>query len=181
LRATLLLVLLAGCRCEPGEKPKPAPPKVVWQGVTFGPSHLQLPEAFLRDKQPMRRENQVFFVGPDAGGHKVTVTVYWQKSNKSIEEWAEFNRLKWAPPNPVPIHAQEWTTVGGRKAFYMLREENARVPQRDNKELPFLLMEWYLQVDGHVGFVRGICLKSEFAFRWEPVFAEMARRITYVR
>lgn len=177
-----LIVLLAGCTCEEAKEPppRPPPPVVEWKSIVVENIRLELPEPFTRE-EPKKIGPQVLFMDTEKGGHRATVLVFWIKSPRSIEDWAKFNRDKWDPRGPVQVLDEGWTTAGGRKAYFLIREEKSAVPKLDGKVMPFLIIDFYLQFEGHVGYVRGIALKNRFAFEYRPLFEEIAGRLRYVK
>jgi hypothetical protein len=119
--------------------------------------------------------NQVLFLDDEKGGYRATVLVYWNDWQGGIEQWAEHNRLKYDyPESPGKIREQGWTTVGGRRAYYMVYELTAKVPKLENREQPFLLIDWYLVHDGKAGYLRGIALQNRFSFEYRPLFESIA-------
>jgi len=176
----LLLVPLSGCRCEeepPPEPEMPRPDPVEWYETTVGGFRLSLPESF-SDRRDYGE--QTLFLGPMDQGFQTTVLAYWVESGRSLEDWAEFNRLKYEGGRDV-VHEKRWTTLGGRRAYSILREIEQAVPRLGNRRMPFFILDWYVVHDGRAGYLRGIAHKSSFAFRWRPVFEEIARRVRYVK
>jgi hypothetical protein len=186
MRAALLaLAVLGGCRCEsdppPDRTKEEGAPAMPWYGVAVGGLKLQLPRSF----QPSPQHsvgNSVLFLDDEKGGYRATVLVYWNVWEGTIEAWAEHNRLKYDyPESPTKVLERGWTTVGGRRAFYMVYELQAKVPKLGNREKPFLLIDWYVAHDGHAGYIRGIALQDRFAFEYRPIFEQIAARATYAR
>jgi len=176
----VLLALLVGCSCEkepPPKTPRPVvqePVPVPMSQATWGRIRFRIPTAWKDHRRLAADGHQIIFDGPRDKGEP-TVSLYWVESRRTLEDWAEYMRRKYdTPGGPGLVVEQGWTSLGRKRAYYMIYELARDKPMVGIEGGTHMTIDYYFQHDGHVGFLRGTSLKEYFPGEYRALFARIA-------